>query len=86
MKQKDIMLIVVIVIVAGTFSLMFSNLIIKPRIKRDKVEVVQKIEPSLPAINSDGYKKFFNSGALNPTQQIKIGDQQNQNPFNGSSQ
>ncbi len=85
MKQKDITLIVVVIIVAGTFSLIFSNLVLKPRIKRDSVEVVEPISADMPDVANDpAYKSFFNGNALNPTQKIQIGDQQNQDPFRGS--
>lgn len=84
MKQKDITNIVVIVIIAGAFSLIVSNLILSPRIKRDKAEVVVAISPDMPNVKSDpAYSSFYNTKALNPTQTIRIGDQQNQDPFRG---
>lgn len=84
MHQKDLTLIIMVVIVAGTFSLIFSSLVLKPRIVRDKAEIVQAISPNMPDTTNDvAYKSFFNPNALNPTQQIKIGDQQNQDPFSG---
>lgn len=84
MHQKDLTLIVVVVIIAGTFSLIFSGLVLKPRIVRDKAEVVQAISSNMPdTANDPAYKSFFNPNALNPTQQIKVGDQQNQDPFSG---
>ena len=87
MKQKDITNIAIVVIIAGSFSLIFSNLVLSPRIKRDKAEVVVVISPDIPNVKSDpAYVTFYNSKALNPTQAIRIGDQQNQDPFRGGQQ
>lgn len=84
MQKKDLSTVIVIVIVAGSFSLVFSNLILKPRVKRDSVEVVTPIPSEIPNVKNDpAYTSFYNPNALNPTQTIRIGDQQNQDPFSG---
>ena len=87
MQRKDLNTVIVIVLFAGAFSLIFSNLILSPRAKREKVEVVQAISPEMPNVKTDkAYSSFYNPSALNPTQAIRIGDQQNQDPFRGGSQ
>lgn len=84
MQRKDLNTVVVIVIVAGSISLVFSNLVLKPRVKREKVETVQAVSAEMPNVKNDkAYSSFYNSNALNPTQTIRIGDQQNQDPFRG---
>ena len=84
MQKKDLNTVIVIVIVAGVISFVFSNIVLKPRVKREKVEVVQVISPEIPDVKGDkAYTTFYNPNALNPTQTIRIGDQQNQDPFRG---
>jgi hypothetical protein len=80
MKQKDIALIAVIVIISAIFSLILSNVLFaSPKDRQEKVEVVTPIsaEFTLPD------KKYFNELALDPTQVIQIGDNNNPKPFNG---
>ena len=48
-----------------------------PKNRQAKVEVVQKITSDFPQPDT----KFFNSGAVNPTQLIQIGQEQNPQPF-----
>ncbi len=84
MQKKDLSTIIIIVIIAGSISLIFSNLVLKPRAKREKVEVVTVIPSEIQNVKSDpAFTSFYNPNALNPTQAIRIGDQQNQNPFSG---
>lgn len=78
MKQKDILLIVVVVFFSGTFSLFISNVLISsPSNRQEKVEVVEPIEAAFNTPDN----KFFNKDAVNPTKLIKIGDKTNPNPF-----
>ncbi len=79
MKQKDLVLIIVVVIVSGVFSLVLSNLLFaSPKNRQEKVEVV---EPITAEFNKPD-QKYFNSESIDPTQIIKIGDSSNNQPFN----
>ena len=79
MKQKDIALIVVVVFISGIFSLLLSNaLFASPKNRQEKVEVVQPITADFQEPDS----KYFNAQAIDPTQIIKIGDNNNNQPFN----
>ena len=80
MKKKDIMLITVIVIVSGFISLIISNLFISSSKNRStKVEVVDRIDAEF----NQPDKRYFNSRSIDPTKNIRIGDNVNPDPFNG---
>ncbi len=80
MKQKDIMLIVVIVAVSGFISLIMSNLFINSSKNRStKVEVVDRIDAEFKQPD----KRYFNSRSIDPTKNIRIGDTLNPDPFSG---
>jgi hypothetical protein len=81
MKQKDLALIVVIGIVSAVISLLVSSKIfVTPSNRQQKVEVVDVINSSFETPNT----KYFNSNSIDPTQQTQIGNDSNQNPFNGA--
>lgn len=83
MKQKDIALILVIVIISGLISFLASRWIFaKPADRQQKAEVVDVITSDFTEPNS----KYFNANAFNPTQLIQIGNSTNPNPFGGGSQ
>lgn len=83
MKQKDILLIVVVAIVAGAASFFLSNLLFKvPSAQETEVEVVQPITADFPQPDT----RYFNATSIDPTKNIQIGDNQNPTPFNNSSQ
>jgi hypothetical protein len=79
MKQKDIGLIIVVVIVSGVFSIVLTRAIItSPKNRQETVPIVQ-------AITSDFQEpsdKYFNTKSVDPTRLIKIGDSSNKKPFN----
>ncbi len=80
MKLKDWGVIGVVVLIAGVVSFFVSNLILGgQRAPRLKVEVVEPISSNFPLPNT----KYFNENSLNPTQEIKIGEDNNNTPFNG---
>lgn len=82
MKQKDIALIVVIVIVSAVISLFVSKAIFaSPKNRQQQVEVVQPITGDFPQPDSH----YFNSTAFDPTQLITIGQNNNTDPFSGSA-
>ena len=78
MKQKDVMLILVISVISAVFSLLLSNALIStPKNRKEKVEVVEAISSEFSQPNP----KYFNKEAVNPTKLIEIGDTTNQNPI-----
>ncbi len=78
MKQKDIILIVVIMIIAGIFSFIVSGMIFgKPADHKTQVEVVEPISADFPQVD----QRYFNKDSIDSTQLIQIGDQNNQKPF-----
>ncbi len=83
MKQKDIALIVIVVLISAIFSLFVSNAIFaSPKNRQQSVETVQPITAEFPAPD----KQFFNDKAVDPTKVITIGQNANPDPFSGSSQ
>lgn len=85
MKQKDIALIAVVVVVSGVISIILSNMLISaPKNRQEQVEVVQPITADFK--KPDTNDKYFNSAAIDPTQIIKIGDNSNPVPFNDKQQ
>ncbi len=86
MKQKDILVLVPVSIVAAVLSMIISGAIFNSSGARSvKVPVVMPITGTFPDIQNDSqYKAFFNSKALDPTQLIKIGPSHNQQPFSSS--
>jgi hypothetical protein len=83
MKQKDIALIIFVVGFSAIISYFVSNaLFASPKNRNQKVEVVQAISSDFPAPDS----KYYNKDAFDPTKQITIGQNDNADPFNGTSQ
>lgn len=82
MKRKDIILIVGIVLITAVITFIVANKFFpSAKNRKQQVEVVE-------AISSDFNKpstKYFNSGSIDPTQQITIGENNNQKPFNNSN-
>jgi hypothetical protein len=78
MKQKDILLIAVIAIVAGLFSFMIANFFFGgQKAYKLSAPTIDKItqEFRLPD------ETVYNAKALNPTKNITIGDSTNTTPF-----
>jgi len=83
MKQKDIAMIIVVVFVSGVVSFFVSNMLFaSPKNRQQKVEVVNVITSDFPTPDS----KYFNKDSVNPTELIQIGNSNNPNPFNGTTQ
>jgi len=81
MKEKDIALIAIIVVISGIVSFFVSNIFFaSPSNRQQKVEVVEAISPSFPTPSA----KYFNAQSINPTELIQIGTSTNPNPFNGA--
>lgn len=82
MKQKDILLIVVVVFISALISFAMTKLLIStPKNRNQLVEVVQPISANFP----DANKKYFNEQSIDPTQIIKIGDSSNPQPFSNKN-
>jgi hypothetical protein len=79
MKQKDIVLVIVIVFISGVLSIVISNkLFASPKNRQEKVEIVDPITAEFQTPD----KKYFNESSIDPTQLIKIGDgNSNTDPF-----
>jgi hypothetical protein len=70
MKQKDIALIGVMVLIGAVVALVISRLIFSsPKNRQQTAEVVDVITPEFPAPPP----KYFNSNAVNPAQPITLG-------------
>jgi hypothetical protein len=79
-KQKDLTLIIGIAIVSAILSLVISGkLFASPKDRQQQVQTIQAISTNFPTPSS----KYFNSGSIDPTQLIQIGNNANQTPFNG---
>jgi hypothetical protein len=79
MKQKDILLVVVVAIVAGILSFVIAQFIFGGE-KSYKLTA-----PTVEPISSEFQlpdETYFNKQSLNPTKNITIGDSTNSAPFN----
>ena len=82
MKSKDIAVIGIVVIISIVLSVVVSkSLIVPAKNRQQKVEVVPQISTSFPAPSSS----YFNTNSIDPTQLITIGNNNNGNPFSGST-
>ena len=83
MKNKDIALIVVVGFISAVISFLVSGMLFAPPSNRQQqVEVVQPISSSLEQPDS----RFFNKDAYDPTQQITISQNANNDPFKEPTQ
>lgn len=83
MKQKDWILIIVIVFISAAIALLVSRWVFaSPANRQQTAEVVDVITADFPAPPT----KYFNADSVNPTQQIEIGGSTNPNPFNPKPQ
>ncbi len=82
MKQKDIALILLIASIAAFASFFASRALFASGTKHDqKAEVVDVITTDFTLPD----EKYFNANSIDPTQPITIGDDENNNPFNGKT-
>lgn len=82
MKQKDIALIAVVAIVSGAISLFVSGKIfVTSENRQQKAEIVDVINTEF----NQPDKRYFNDKSVNPAQSIQLGNGNNTNPFNGST-
>lgn len=76
MKQKDIPVILAIVIVSFILSLVVTQAFFVP--KNSKTLTAERVDP-ISAEFKEPDPFIFNKDAVNPTQLIKIGDSNNNN-------
>lgn len=80
MKQKDLVLILVIAVISAIVSFLVSGWIFGgPTNKQQKGEVVDVLTSDFTAPSS----KYFNATSVDPTQLIQIGTSTNPDPFSG---
>jgi len=81
MKQKDVALVIVVVIISAFIALFASkSIFVPPKNRHQEVEVILPISASFPQPDS----RYFNSSSYDPTQLITIGQNNNPNPFSSS--
>lgn len=81
MKRKDLPVIIVVVFVSAVLSFFVSRaLFASANSRHQQVDVAQSISPRFPQPDS----MYFNSNAIDPTQLIQVGTNNNTNPFNGA--
>ncbi len=81
MKQKDIALLIAVVVISAIMSLVVSHFVFaSPSNHQQTVAVVEVIKPDFPTPDP----RYFNNSSVDPTQLIQIGKSQNPNPFNGA--
>lgn len=77
MKRKDISLIVVVAIVSAVISLLVTNMLFGSNKRNLTAETVEPISSEFKTPD----KTVFNEQAINPTQLIQIGENDNPSPF-----
>lgn len=82
MKQKDI---VVIVLVAGVGAILSYFIANKVFVTQDDRQVEVEVIDVLTSEFTTPDERFFNAESINPARDAKL-DQTNQTPFNGSGQ
>jgi len=77
---------IAVIVLALLLGLVLSGMVIKgPKPGSLTATKVNAIPSSFPDVkNNPGYSFYLNSSALDPTQAIRIGNSQNNSPFNGS--
>ncbi len=79
MKQKDIILLIVVAFVSGVLSILATKFFIAPpKNRHQQVEVVEVINAEF----KEPDKRYFNASSINPTKVIQIGPEDNQDPYN----
>lgn len=83
MKQKDLLLIIVVAVISLVASLFVSKLVFSsPAMRSQTVDVVAPLSSNFPIPNN----RYFNAHSIDPTQLITIGNNNNLTPFNNVTQ
>jgi hypothetical protein len=85
MKQKDYLTLGIIIFIATMISIVLAGKIFGGAVSKHNLTSpeVQTISSRFPDMKNDpSYKDVFNNSALNPTQLIQIGTNQNPSSFN----
>jgi hypothetical protein len=83
MKQKDVVLIVVIAFISAIISFVVSGKIfVTPKNRQQQVVTVD----SISSLFQPPSTRYFNAQSVDPAQLVEIGSNNNQTPFNSSSQ
>lgn len=77
MKRKDFNLIFTAAIISAVFALVISRVFISSNAGNQKAEIIDPITAEFKTPDT----KYFNNDSINPTQQIRIGENQNDQPF-----
>lgn len=81
MKQKDLGLIAVVIIISIVIALVLAKAIIgSPKTRTQKAEKVAPITDQFLTPDS----RYFNGQSIDPAQTVQIGNSQNPNPFSSS--
>lgn len=87
MKRRDLLAVVGVAIVTGILTFFLASIVFSSKRFSSKVPVIDTINSSFPDIKNDSaYNSFLNSNALDLTQPVQIGNNQNQTPFGNSPQ
>lgn len=79
MKQKDIAVLIVVIVISAGMSLAVSHFVFaSPQNRQQTKAVVEVIDAAFPQPDA----RYFNKSSVNPTQLIQIGNSTNSNPFN----
>lgn len=78
MKQKDIVLIIVVVFVAAVVSFIAGKFLFGG--KQFSEQEVEKVDAISTTFNTPS-TKYFNANSLDPAQSIQVTDNNNENPF-----
>jgi hypothetical protein len=79
MKQKDIALIIVVIVISVIAALFISKAFLAT--PKQRSQTVEKVEPIVADFPQPD-KRYFNPNSINPTALIRIGDKTNPTPFN----
>lgn len=76
--------LIVVAVVTGVISLIFSSMIFSsPKKHNLSAPQVEAIKTNFPDIHNDpAFNTFLNQNALDATQPVQVGNSQNNQPFN----
>lgn len=77
MKSQDVALLVIVGFVAGLIAFGVSNVFFNAEKQQLKAEVATEIKASFAEIDA----QYINENSLNPTVNINIRENENENPF-----